>query len=69
MGLVALIRDAITGQMLSESSPLVQARQWTCGTCPDKKNFLRQGPMCMRCHCWVNLKTRVQSEHCPANKW
>ena len=49
------------------ASPVsVESRLEICKTC---ENFDANSTSCKLCGCNMNLKTRLQSAHCPINKW
>jgi hypothetical protein len=62
------IAEGAVSALLGENQELHDARFSICKTCTRYKERLG---VCSICGCALNLKLRVQSEHCPADqpKW
>lgn len=60
-------RAAISGEKVSTSSSEIERRLSICRAC----EFFKESPAmrCLKCGCFLNLKARLETEHCPINKW
>jgi len=57
---------AISGEKVRASAPEVARRLSICRAC----EFFQASPMrCLKCSCFLALKTRLETEHCPIGKW
>ena len=59
-----LAKAVFTGSQISSSPEEVQRRLAICHAC----EFYQNG-RCLKCGCYMNLKTRLETEHCPIGKW
>ena len=59
-------KAAATGQKVVASKEEIERRLSICKAC----EFFEASPMkCRKCGCFLNLKTRLETEHCPIAKW
>jgi len=59
-------KAAVTGQQVISSKDEIDRRLSICRGC----EFFQEDPMkCQKCGCFLNLKTRLETEHCPIAKW
>jgi hypothetical protein len=59
-------KATITGEKVICSKEEISARLSICAKC----EFFQASPMkCLKCGCYLNLKTRLETEHCPISKW
>lgn len=61
----SLLNLAETGTILS-SEEKINFRTQICSDC---KCFSRETGRCQLCGCFMNMKIRLDSSRCPANKW
>ena len=48
----------------------VEKRLAICNTCPNKKEeYLTKIILCDLCGCVISLKTKINGQKCPINKW
>jgi hypothetical protein len=62
-----LAKAAIKGQKIVASFSEISRRLEICGGC----EFFVESPRmrCQKCGCYLNLKSRLETEHCPIGKW
>jgi hypothetical protein len=54
------------GERIIVSQAEIERRLSICAKC----EFFEAAPMkCRKCGCYLNLKTRLETEHCPIAKW
>jgi hypothetical protein len=55
------------GKQIMASQDEVARRLSICRCC----EFFKESPAmrCLKCGCFLNLKTRLETEHCPIRKW
>jgi hypothetical protein len=59
-------KAAATGEKIIVSPAEMERRLAICRVC----EFFQASPMkCLKCDCFLNLKTRLETEHCPIAKW
>jgi hypothetical protein len=46
----------------------VGERRYICNKCPEQQNTI-MGKRCNQCGCFINLKTQIDFESCPLDKW
>lgn len=54
----------LAGYQLLAEEELVEERQAICDPCP-----FRDGEQCGVCSCFIEAKTRLNTEACPKRKW
>lgn len=59
-----LIKAGASGKPIIANPEAIQKRQEICASC----EFLN-GKRCTKCGCFTVLKTKLETEHCPAGKW
>ena len=64
----SLYRHIKTG-FLSRSEKEQARVRAICEACEDYVKDARGGPRCRRCGCFLSVKTRWSSAHCPREKW
>jgi hypothetical protein len=52
--------------MLLANDQVQKERIAICNSCPDLNNTIRQ---CKLCLCFVDAKTKLKNQGCPADKW
>lgn len=52
------------GQDVLATPSYVIKRRAICEGCPD-----RDGKQCGKCSCFIVVKTRLATEHCPVGRW
>jgi hypothetical protein len=63
--LTNFVGAALKGKVLVSKKEIAR-RLSICKDC----EFFQKSPMrCLKCGCFLNLKTRLKSEHCPIAKW
>jgi hypothetical protein len=56
----------IKGEKVKASASEIERRMDICRDC----QHFQESPMkCRKCGCYLNLKTRLETEHCPIQKW
>jgi hypothetical protein len=54
------------GETIAATTAEIGRRLGICRKC----EFFQAVPMrCQKCNCFLNLKTRLETEHCPIAKW
>lgn len=61
-----ITKAAIRGKKISVSASEISRRLEICRDC---EFFESSSTRCLKCGCFLNLKTRLESEHCPIGKW
>jgi len=61
----SLSNFAKTGVLLADST-LVEYRIDQCVGCP---HFQAENSRCLKCGCYMNMKTRLVASKCPVGKW
>lgn len=59
-------RAAMKGEIVRASASEIDRRLAICKTC---EHFVDNPMKCRKCGCFLNLKTRLETEHCPIAKW
>lgn len=59
-------KTTLKGGKIKASKSEIARRLSICGTC----DFFQKSPMkCRKCGCFLNIKSRLETEHCPILKW
>lgn len=61
---VAAMRMAMRNGNVLTSADIVKTRLAACDKCESK-----QGLRCLKCGCYINMKTAVAAATCPDGKW
>jgi hypothetical protein len=59
-------KAAVLGHQIVSSKEEIDRRLSICRAC---EFFQPSGMRCLKCGCFLNLKTRLETEHCPIAKW
>lgn len=65
--LAAFARYVKSGGKLTDK-PTRAARLAICAECPERGKLLL-ADVCNRCGCFVSIKSKMETEHCPLGKW
>jgi hypothetical protein len=61
-----LAKAVMKGETITATTEEIGRRLAICRKC----EFFHPAPMrCQKCNCFLNLKTRLETEHCPIAKW
>ena len=58
------LRSVMSGNSLNADPDVIEARKALCKACEFMTN-----DRCAKCGCWLQYKTRLRAEKCPAGKW
>ncbi len=61
---VRVIQAVVKRERITVSDEEKERRLSICKVC----EFYRKG-RCLKCGCYINFKTRLETEHCPIGKW
>lgn len=61
-----LAKATMKGEKVRASQSEIERRLAICKTC---EHFVDNPMKCRKCGCYLNLKTRLETEHCPIGKW
>lgn len=61
-----LAKATMKGEKVRASQSEIDRRMAICKTC---EHFVDNPMKCRKCGCFLNLKTRLETEHCPIGKW
>jgi hypothetical protein len=61
-----VVSNVLQGKQVKASDEVIKQRREICQSC---EFWIKESERCQLCGCFTNVKTTLQSEHCPKSKW